>query len=133
MTAIVFSSLRILLVEDDQFIRSTLKRLLVSLGTYNVEEASDGMVALQMVAAVSPHLISCDIHMAPMDGPAFVLALRASADPKQASCPVIMLTADSSLETVQELSNLGISGYLLKPVTRALLGQRISTAMQRAA
>ena len=70
-----------------------------------------------------------DIHMEPMSGIELVKQLRALPNPAAAATRVIMLTADSSKETLAEALPLGIRGYIIKPPTMDAMKTRIEAAM----
>ena len=127
-----FHGIQILLVEDEPFIRSTLKRMLRPLGNPEVREASDGSEGLSLLRfGYVPALILCDVQMQPMDGLTFMRAVRALPDRASAAIPAIMLTAASDQETVLAVSGLGHAGYLLKPVSPKLLADRMEAMFVR--
>jgi two-component system chemotaxis response regulator CheY len=108
---------RILIVEDDRFMRITVKAIVAAAGRFVFEEATDGTDALGKLADFRPDLVLCDVGMAPMGGIAFVEALRALPDEALRGIPVIMLTADATESTILTAARFQISGYLLKPVS----------------
>ena len=126
--------LRVLLVEDDAFVRSTLRRMLLALGSDEIKEAADGTAALRIFEenAFRPQLVICDLQMAPMDGLSFLRRLRAIADPALAGTPVIMLTAVADETSIHDTVALNISSYLLKPLSRDALAGRINAIFRRA-
>jgi two-component system chemotaxis response regulator CheY len=133
MTSIAHIDTKILVIEDEVFIRRTIARLLRSLLHQDVREASDGADALAILdTKYCPDLIFCDIRMAPMDGPAFLKILRSSEDRIRAATPVIMLSAEADLQTVRECKLLGISSYLLKPMSAKQLGEHVNAALRGA-
>ncbi len=107
---------RILIVDDEKFMRTTIKVVLRAVGRFTSEEAADGAAALDKLAEFRPDLVLCDVGMTPMGGLEFVEKLRSQTDPLHAT-PVIMLTADASESTIVNAARLQISGYLLKPVS----------------
>jgi two-component system chemotaxis response regulator CheY len=130
MTEISMPKVRVLLVEDEPFIRGTIRRMLRALGCSEVREAPDGTEALALLSyGYRPALVLCDVHMAPMDGLAFLRHLRAGSDPVQAKVPIIMLTGATDEETVRAARGLGIGGYLVKPVSPATLAERVNTVL----
>jgi two-component system chemotaxis response regulator CheY len=126
------SHLRLLLVEDEKFIRHTIRQLLRSLGISDIREAADGTDALAaMRDGFQPDVIICDVQMAPMDGVTFLKAIRKEADPALAAIPVIVLTVSADATVVREFRHLGISSYLLKPVSRKQLDDHVTAAIRR--
>lgn len=103
---------RILIVEDDLDIRSILSQLLLFEG-YEVEEAADGAEALALLRkSRPPALILLDLMMPVMDG--WQLRAELQRDPKLASVPVVIVSADVRAE--QEASRLHAAGLLKKPL-----------------
>lgn len=132
MKPIDFASLRILLVEDETFIRGLLKRMLRNLGGRDIREAADGTAALALLdEGFLPDVVFCDYQMTPMNGLTFMRTVRESADPERAAIPMIMLTAASDRHTVHAAVDLGVGGYLVKPVSPKQLADRISAVMRQ--
>jgi CheY-like chemotaxis protein len=85
--------MRILVIDDDSYIRSGLRRLLIRKYGAEVTEATDGVVGLKCLSDVQYDLVLLDLHMRTMDGMDTLRAMRRS--PKLGSIPVMMLTGDS--------------------------------------
>lgn len=126
--------LKALLVDDDSFVRSTLRQSLIQIGfpPVNVHEASDGSEAMRMTLNVRPHVVLCDIHMPVEDGFAYLLRLRKAPIAEVAAIPVIMLTADSVEKTVMIAKELYVDGYLVKPVSIDALRRTLGRALRSA-
>jgi two-component system chemotaxis response regulator CheY len=130
MTISDSSIIRILLLEDEAFIRETIKRMLSVFSNVEVREGVDGTEGLKVMdEGYSPDVVLCDVHMEPMDGLTFLRQLRASRDPARIALHVIMLTAASDPETVRVAVTLGVAGYVVKPVSPARLAERLSAAL----
>jgi len=127
------SDLSILLVEDDDFTRRLMSRLLHDLKVRTVWEASDGMQALEILRKHGGEVdISiCDLEMPRMSGLDMLHALRTSTGNPLADLPVIVLTAHREADTVKRAIAYGISGYLVKPVSKADLFKRLTFAIQK--
>jgi CheY-like chemotaxis protein len=113
--AAILSKLRVLLVDDEPIMRKFVSELLRQIGIHQIQEAIDGQGALVEAITFQPNLVLSDIHMEPMGGIEFVKKLRALSNPHVSKVPVIMMTADTSKETLTEALPLGIKGYLTKP------------------
>jgi response regulator of citrate/malate metabolism len=68
--------------------------------------------------------------MEPMDGLAFLRQLRTGRDPIRIAMHVIMLTGASDPETVRTAVTLGVSSYLVKPISLTRLTERLTAALQ---
>ena len=102
---------RILVVDDDESMRSLLRLHLTAAG-YEVEVAEDAIAAGYLVLRSPPDLIITDVHMPHMDGFEFIAALK--SDKTVPDIPVIFLT--SVEEGDHRGKGLGAVGYLTKPV-----------------
>jgi two-component system, chemotaxis family, chemotaxis protein CheY len=120
---------RILLVDDEAFMRRTARSMLRATGRFIVEEAADGAAALALLAWFLPDLVLCDVGMLPMSGMEFVERLRCHTDHTQRGTRVIMLTADANEATILSAAQLQLSGYLLKPVSPKQLGALVRRAL----
>lgn len=125
--------LRVLLVEDDDFTRRLVLRLLHDLDVHLVTEARDGMNALEVLRDKGDgiDLIICDLEMPRMSGLDLLHALRTATGNPLSDIPVIVLTAHREADMVKRAIAYGISGYLVKPVSKADLVKRLSFAMQK--
>ncbi|MBI2240780.1 MAG: response regulator [Magnetospirillum gryphiswaldense] len=125
--AVDFASLKILVIDDQEFVRTIVKKMLQQLGTGTVLEAQDGVSGLDSVRDNRPDLVICDIQMRPMDGFGFVRQLRASDD--VGTTPVIMLTAHTDAATIARAKDLDIGAFLAKPVLPPALREKITQVL----
>jgi CheY-like chemotaxis protein len=100
---------QILIVDDDEEIRSFLGALLEDEG-YQVESAEDGLAALEKLEKVRPDLILLDIMMPRMDGYGFAEALRQQG--LQPPIPFIVLSANLR---EQQAKSMGAHSFIAKP------------------
>ncbi|MGM9953996.1 MAG: response regulator transcription factor [Intestinibaculum porci] len=115
---------KVLVVEDEEGIRATLKIFLKNQG-YEVVEAENGKAAIERLDETI-HLAIVDIMMPVMDGITFVSKLRESYD-----MPVIFLTAKS--EDIDKITglNLGADDYVTKPFEPMELMARVKAQLRR--
>lgn len=102
----------VLVVDDDQDIRETVKEVLEDEG-YDVDVAANGEEALARLQVVSPGLILLDLSMPVMNGSAFAEELQ--KDARLASIPTVVLTAAGRL--VEPVATGGIAAFLQKPIS----------------
>ncbi|WP_448206578.1 response regulator [Azospirillum sp. sgz302134] len=123
--------LGVLLVEDDDFTRRLMSRLLQDLKVRAVWEAADGMAALELLRKHGDEvdIAICDLEMPRMSGLDLLHALRTATGNPLSELPVIVLTAHREAETVKRAIAYGISGYLVKPVSKADLVKRLTFAL----
>jgi two-component system, chemotaxis family, chemotaxis protein CheY len=117
--------LRVMIVDDEPFMRSTIKAMLRVVGRCIVTEADDGETALALLATAKPEVVLCDISMAPMNGLQFVERLRNHPNPATRDIAVVMQTVHADEATIQSAAHLRINGYLLKPMSPKRLGDRL--------
>lgn len=116
----------VLLVEDDEEIRTFLSELLGE--RYQVLTASDGAEGLAVARARRPALVVSDVMMPVMSGLTLLAELRASAD--TADLPVILLTARQELSSRVSGLEIGASDYISKPFSPRELLARVDTQLR---
>lgn len=102
----------ILIVDDDDILRTVLKAFLTTEG-FQIVPAASGPEALEIVKSRPLDLMISDIRMRPMSG----IELLRNVRQTHPQLPVIMLTAYSSRDTAHEADKLGAYAYLAKPFT----------------
>lgn len=105
------SGQRILIVEDDVFLRQLLVEKFKKEG-YIVREASDGREALQYIAENPPHIVILDLLMPEVDG--FQVLEKLRADARTKDLPVVILSNLGEQEHVNRVKALGADDYLIK-------------------
>lgn len=133
MEPINFSALKVLVIDDETYIRRVVTQLLRRLEVTYIVEAAEGKQGFMEVVRNRPDVVLCDINMKPVDGMTFLSILRKTSNTEIAQTPVIFLTADSQQETVIRAAKLHVNGYLVKPVSLTDLKKRITAALSPAA
>ncbi len=121
---------RVLVVDDDEVMRTFVVNSLRRLGIQSIEVATDGASALRTMVTFKPNLVLSDIHMKPMNGLEFVQQLRAHGNPLINEMRVIFMSADASAATLQEALPLGTYGYIVKPPRLDTLKAKIELALR---
>jgi len=103
---------RILSIDDSKTIRLMLARLFRPFAC-ELMEAANGEEGLAVASRANPDLIILDYNMPVMDGIAMLRKMR--EDPGMKRTPVIMLTADSGLQSLATVARLGVRDYVTKP------------------
>ena len=117
----------ILIVEDYKTMLRIIRNLLKQLGFGNVEEAIDGRAALQKLRTKNFGLVISDWNMEPMNGLQLLKEIR--ADVKLKETPFIMISAESKSENIVVAKEAGVSNYIVKPFTAAILKSKINTVL----
>jgi two-component system alkaline phosphatase synthesis response regulator PhoP len=102
---------RILIVEDDRFLRRACQARLEQQG-YTILTASDGEEGLRVARAEAPDLILLDLLMPKLNGVELLRTLRAEDGTR--AIPVLVLSNSSRREDMDHIHGLGISGYFVK-------------------
>jgi two-component system chemotaxis response regulator CheY len=131
MADVDLSILRVLVVDDETFMRQLIVRLLSEIGIRDISWAENGAKALELVTATHEpfDLIVCDLEMPQMSGLEFVRRLRLCDQPRLSTTPVIILTGHSHEGYLHEAVSLSIHGFLTKPVSRRKLETRVIAAV----
>jgi type IV pilus assembly protein PilB len=119
---------RVLVVEDSRTILAVVKYFL-ELEGFEVLEAKDGNVGLEVAKSGQPRVIVTDYNMPGMDGVALVKALR--ADPVTRGIAVLMLTSEGNVEKEAQALEAGVDDYILKPVEPRRLAARVKSVLAR--
>ncbi len=108
-------NIKILVVDDAPMIRRILKNLLKEMGFTNVEEAEDGMVALQKLRSQKFDFVITDWNMPNLTGIELVQEIR--KDPNLKHLPIMMVTAEAKKENIILALKSGVNNYIVKPFT----------------
>lgn len=119
-------SLRLVIADNESIIRLDLREMLEDAGHEIVGEAVNGRKAVELTRMHHPDLVIMDIKMPEMDG---ITAARKISEEKIA--PVLLLTAFSQPEIVEQAKDSGVLGYLVKPVQESNLFPAIEIALSR--
>lgn len=117
---------RVVVAEDEAIIRMDLRELLVEEGYDVVAECGRGDEAVDLVREHRPDVALLDIKMPGMDG---ISAARVIAGERLAA--VVLVSAFSQRELIEEASDAGVHGYVVKPFERHDLAPAIEVALAR--
>jgi len=121
-------NLKFLVVDDFSTMRRIVRNLLKELGFTNVDEAEDGVNALQKLRGESFDFVISDWNMPNMTGIDLLRQVRADAALRH--LPVLMITAEAKKENIIEAAQAGASGYIVKPFTAATLDEKLNKIFQ---
>lgn len=122
-------NLKFLVVDDFSTMRRIVRNLLKELGYTNVDEAEDGVVALQKIKGGGFQFVITDWNMPNMTGIDLLKAVRADAGYNR--LPVLMITAEAKKENIIEAAQNGASGYIVKPFTAATLEEKMQKIFEK--
>lgn len=122
--------LEILIVEDRQVMLKIIRRLLVQLGYAHIDEAANGLQAVEKIGAKHYDLILSDWNMDGMSG--FDLLKIVRSEPSSRETPFVLVTAESKPENILAAKAAGATGYLLKPFKLDVLEKTLDGVLARA-
>ncbi len=117
---------RVVVAEDEAIIRMDLKELLQEEGYHVVADCGRGDDAWHKIQDLKPDLALLDIKMPGMDG--IAVARKINQDHR---CAVVLVTAFSQRELIDEAIDAGVHGYVVKPFERHDLVPAIEVALAR--
>lgn len=124
-------ALRVLVVDDQDSMRQLLCATLRGLGITRIHNAEDGVRALAQLQAHPADLVLLDAEMPRMNGVETLAAIRSSPDLRELK--VIVITGRADAAFVKRIVELGVDGYLVKPVSGMALAARIDAALRKTA
>jgi len=115
-----------IIADDSKTMRELLSAILGNLGIFVVAEASNGAIALELVAQHLPSLVCMDVDMPAMNGLDAMREIRQ----KFPQIKVLMITANAQRAVVMEAYKQGVSGFVVKPFDPAKVRQAITQALK---
>jgi two-component system, chemotaxis family, chemotaxis protein CheY len=119
------SNVSVLVIDDHEFIRSAVTKMLRAFGIRELVDMGDAAEALQLMDGGIVNLVVCDYLMSPMSGIDFTRAVRAASDSQNQEVPIILLTGHTRVEVLATARDAGVTDILAKPVSPKTLLNRI--------
>lgn len=120
--------MKVLIIDDEDDIRSVAALSLGILGGVEVVEAESGRDGISKAAVEKPDVILLDMMMPEMDGPTTLAALRDNEDTN--TIPVIFLTARAMSSEMEKLKQMGAKGILTKPFDPTSLATQVRAILE---
>lgn len=128
----MFKKFRALVIEDDGTTRLMLRKMLEELEFAGIETAAGAEGAkleFQKPPNEWPDVILCDVNMKPVGGLELIAWMKGQPQIAAREIPIVMVTAHSDAPIVRRAMELGVSGYLVKPVAPMALRVRLEKAL----
>jgi two-component system, chemotaxis family, chemotaxis protein CheY len=126
-----FAATKILVVDDEYYMRKVVRTLLMSIGVRTIYEAQDGPAGLEVIRTVMPGVVIVDWEMPGLDGADFVRMVRSPETFPYPDIPIIMLTGYGERSRVVEAVSCGVNEFLLKPVSSKSLQDRLVAVLTK--
>jgi two-component system, chemotaxis family, chemotaxis protein CheY len=123
-TDVAERAIRILVVEDASLVRLYYRSILEAAG-YTVDEAFNGLEALEKVLENPPDLLIVDVNMPQMDGLTFLAALRKQPLPSSA-IPALITSTEAGRKDMIAARAAGANYYLIKPLSDVVLVEHVA-------
>jgi two-component system chemotaxis response regulator CheY len=120
-------AMSVLVVDDSRTVAQMIRILLAQIGFKNVDEAPDGVAALEKLRSAKYGLVISDRNMVPMSGLELLKEVR--LDPELANLPFIIVTGDAKLANVVTAKKAGVDGYIVKPFSAQMLKAKIDAVL----
>lgn len=127
--ASVLATTKILVVDDEQYMRKVVRTMLTTMGVRTIYEAPDGHSGLEAIRTTAPDVVILDWEMPGLDGAGFTRMVRSPATFPLPAVPIIMLTGHGERGRVLEAMQCGINEFLLKPVSSKALQDRLTAVL----
>lgn len=120
---------RVMIIDDERALRNLIKKLVdwEKLGALVAGEAESGIEAINIIDDIQPDIALVDIRMPSMDGLTFATYMR----DVYPDLKIIMVTAYQDFEYARECIKIGITQYVLKPVSKTELENAIRDAIKK--
>ena len=115
---------RVLVVDDSSLVRLYYRDVLKKSG-FDVDQAMNGLEAMERVLAQPFDLLIVDVNMPKMDGFSFLRELRRSKS-EAAALPALIISTEAGREDAEEARAVGANFYLVKPVSEADLRDHVA-------
>lgn len=125
-------NISVLIVDDYKTMLRVIRTLLGQIGITNVEEATDGGRAAEIMRGHTFDLIISDWNMEPVSGIDLLRQVRAGqAGGGNTNVPFIMVTAENKVENIVAAKQAGVNNYIVKPFSAATLREKIEAVMKK--
>jgi len=133
MTGKAIKKSTFLVVDDEEFIRSLVKQLLLDLGAHDVLVAEDGVKAMEILQHSSDDVdcVVSDFKMPNMTGIELLQAIRAGSAHVDRNLPFAMLTGYSEKFVIGLAMAMDVDAFIAKPVSKEMLSSRLTPLLTR--
>jgi two-component system, chemotaxis family, chemotaxis protein CheY len=124
-------SIRVLIAEDNQYLRKLIRNLLVNVGIKKIDEVSDGLAGFEAIKSLDPDIVIIDWELPLLSGAELVRIIRTPGMLARPAIPVIMFGASAERWRIAEAKRLGVNAYLTMPISAKTLLDRIVSILAK--
>jgi CheY-like chemotaxis protein len=126
MADLEWKTLRILIVDPNDFFRTLMRTILRGVHVQHIQEArSERQVRRELLSAPAPHLVLCETELDDGDWKAVAAAISAGAERAR----LILITSNASRGVIEAAREGGVSDIMVKPISAKQLLNRIARAL----
>ncbi len=125
----IYKEKNILVVDDNKLVRKILGKYLDDMGFEKISFATNATEAITFLKQNRVDLLLSDIHMPVVSGLTLLKTIRNTASLKK--LPVLVISSENGLEYVKTALDMGINGYIVKPIQQADLEKKIEAIFQQ--
>jgi DNA-binding response OmpR family regulator len=127
----VTGSIRVLIAEDNQYLRKLIRNLLVNVGIKKIDEAVDGLAGFEAIKNLEPDIVILDWELPLLNGAELVRIVRTPGMLARPAVPIIMFGASAERWRIAEARRLGVNAYLTMPISAKTLLDRIISILAK--
>lgn len=120
--------IKIVVADQSGYMRRIIRTMVRSFGVNEIIEAEDGALALEAIEANSPDILITELKMPIFDGLELSQMIRGSSA-NYATMPIIAVSADSRKRRIEEARDIGITEFLIKPISTKSLYFRLQNVI----
>lgn len=128
----ITGSIRVLIAEDNQYLRKLMRSLLVNVGIKNIEEVVDGLAGFEAIKNFDPDVVLVDWDLPLLSGPELVRIVRTPGMLPKPFVPIILFGTEAKRSRIAEAKLLGVTDYLTMPISAKTLLDRITSILAKA-
>jgi len=119
----------ILLADNNQYLRKTMRMMLTNIGAKSIHEVVDGLAAIEAVRTVDPDVMILDWDIPMLSAPEMMRIIRSPGVFPKPDLPVIIVTYNGTRAVVKEALRLGVHEILVRPISPKILQQHLLSVL----
>jgi two-component system, chemotaxis family, chemotaxis protein CheY len=121
----LLENITILLADNSQHLRKTMRMMLTNIGAKSINEVDNGLTVIEAIRTIDPDVMILDWNIPMLSAPEIMRIIRSPGVFPKPDLPVIMVTDNGTREVVREAVRLGVHEILVLPVSPKVLQQHL--------
>jgi two-component system, chemotaxis family, chemotaxis protein CheY len=127
----ITGSIRVLIAEDNQYLRKLIRNLLVNVGIKRIDEVVDGLAGFEAIKTLDPDVVILDWDLPLLNGAELVRIVRTPGMLTKPGVPIIMFGASAERWRIAEAKRVGVNAYVTMPISAKALLDRIVSVVAK--